>query len=119
MKPTGVLYRLLAGALIAAAAGCGHATQITPANRRVMRGLQTAVSSRKVEWLDTTVKLIEEQRTNGEMSDEEYAAFESIVKQARDGNWDAAQRAAFALSDGQKPTEEDLQRLEERKPLEP
>ncbi len=119
MQPRGALRKLLAAALIFAAAGCGQATQIAPANRRVMRSLQTAVSSKKGEWLDATVKLIDEQRSKGEMSDEEYEAFESIVKKARNGNWDDAQRAAFALSDGQKPTEEDLQRLEERKPPEP
>ncbi len=96
--------------LLLALSGCGRVTQIEPANRRVMLGLQTAVSSRKIEWLDATEKLIDERLASGELSDEEYAAFEPIIEKARAGDWDGAQKAAFALSEGQTPTPEDLEK---------
>ncbi|MBI3862142.1 MAG: hypothetical protein HY290_09635 [Planctomycetia bacterium] len=97
--------------LLMLAAGCGRVTQIDAPNRRIMQGLQTAVSSKKLEWLEASVKLMEEQRTKGEMSDKEYAAFKSIVDKARLGKWDAAQKEAFALTEGQKPTDEDLEQI--------
>ena len=105
--------RALMVAVVFLAAGCG-VQQIAPANRRVMQGLQTAVSSRKVEWLDATVKLIDEQRSQGKLSDAEYAALEPIISKARAGNWDAAQRDVFALVEGQKATAEDLQKIQPR-----
>ena len=97
--------------LLVAAAGCGPVQQIAPANRRIMQSLQTAVSSGKVEWLDATVKLMDEQRSRGELSDGELAAFQSIIDKARHGDWAAAQREAFALSEGQRATKEDLERI--------
>ena len=91
--------------------GCGRVPQFAPANRRVIHGLQTAVSSKKVEWLNETVRLIEEKYSAGEMSDEEHDALQRIVDKARSGDWDGAQKDAFALSEGQKPTAEDLEKI--------
>jgi hypothetical protein len=94
--------------------GCGRVQQIDPSNRRLMQGLQTAVSSRKTEWLDATVQLIEDRFASGELSDEEYAAVEPIIEKARAGDWSGAQKDAFALTEGQKPTAEDLQKIKPR-----
>ncbi len=91
--------------------GCGRVTQIDPDNRRVMQALQTAVSSRNMEWLEATVKLIDEKRAADEMSDDEYTAFEPIIARARAGDWDGAQKGAFALSEGQMPTPEDIEKI--------
>ena len=108
-----MLRRALLTGLVLTAVGCG-VQQIAPANRRAMGALQTAVSSKKVDWLDATVELIEEQHSNGEMSDAEYAAFEPIIEKARAGDWPGAQKDAFALADGQKPTAEDLENIKPR-----
>ena len=102
-------WTLLIG-LVFIALGCGRVQQIAPANRRVMQGLQTAVSSKKSDWLEATVKLIDEQRSKGEMSDAEYAALTPIIDKARRGDWTGAQKDAFTLSEGQQPTPEDLAR---------
>ena len=90
--------------------GCG-VQQIDPANRRFMLQLQSVTSSKKTEWLDEAVKQIEEQRSKGELSDEEYAAFQPIIEKARKGDWAGAQRDAFALTEGQQPTAEDLEKI--------
>jgi hypothetical protein len=91
--------------------GCGRAPQIAPVNRRAMQGLQTAVSSRKVEWLDATVNLIEEKYSAGEMEDDEYEVFQKIVAKALSGDWSGAQHDAFALAESQQPTADDLEKI--------
>jgi hypothetical protein len=91
--------------------GCGRTPQIAPVNRRAMLGLQTAVSSQKADWLDATVKLIEETYLEGQMEDEEYDVFQKIVERARTGDWSGAQRDAFALVEAQRPTADDLEKI--------
>jgi hypothetical protein len=106
---------LIACSLALAWAGCG-ATQVSPANRRLLEALQTAVSAKNTAWLDGVEKLVADNRTKGELSDAEFSALDAIIRQAKAGNWDSAQTAVFALSDGQRPTAEDLERVRERKP---
>lgn len=98
------------------ATGCGGAAQMKPENRRALLGLQTAVSSQKGDWLDAAVKLIEERRSKGDLTDSEYAAVQPIIEKARKGDWAGAQHDAFALSEAQKPTAEDLQRIKPQAP---
>jgi hypothetical protein len=97
---------------IAVAAGCGHEPQVAPSNRRLIESLRTAVSARKIEWLETNSKLVEERRQAGELSDQEYAAFSSIVARARAGDWKGAQSEAINLANAQRPTEQDLKNLQ-------
>ena len=85
--------------------------QIAPANRNILRGLVTAVSSKKTEWLDEAVKLIEDQHSKKEMSDNEYQTLMNIVNKAKSGDWSTAQKEAFALLDGQKATPEELNKI--------
>lgn len=91
-------------------AGCG-VQQVSPENRTLVLQLQSSVSSKKPDWLDATVKLIEARKAEGKLSDAEYAALRPIIEKARAGDWTTAQREAFALSEGQKPTAEDLERI--------
>jgi hypothetical protein len=105
-----MLRRTLIFGILFLAVGCG-VQQIEPANRRFVQQLMSATSSKKTEWLDETVKQIEKQRSQGELSDEEYAALAPIIKKARQGDWPGAQRDAFALSEGQQPTAEDLEKI--------
>ena len=105
-----MLRRTFTLGLLFLAVGCG-VQQIAPANRRFMLQLQSVTSSKKTEWLDEAAKQIEEQRSKGELSDEEYAAFLPIIEKARQGDWPGAQRDAFALTAGQQPTAEDLEKI--------
>src|SRR5262245_1217893 len=91
--------------------GCGRPPQMAPENRRIMQGLQTAVSSRKVEWLEEVVKLMEAKHSAGDMSEDEYKALQKIVEKARAGDWAGAQRDAFALTEAQRPTAVDLEKI--------
>jgi hypothetical protein len=90
--------------------GCGQAT-IQPSNLRLTASLRTALSTKNQQWLEQNVEAIEARRALGEMNDEEYAAFQAIVDQAKAGEWEAAEHAAVRLQKAQRPTTEQLERL--------
>ena len=95
--------------------GCGRAPQLSPQNRRLLAALQTAVSAQKTDWLEATHNQIAEKRGRAEISDEEYAALSAIIEKARAGDWKQAQADVFALSEGQRPTPEEVDRLKQPK----
>jgi len=96
-------------------AGCG-ATQFSPANRHLLEALQTAVSAKNDQWLEAAAKQVEEQRSKRQMSESEHKALASIIDLAKSGKWDAAQSHIFTLSEGQRPTAEDVARVQKRAP---
>ncbi len=101
-----------------AACGCSRAPQMAPGNQRLIQSLHTAVSSHRSDWLETNAKLVEERRSASQMSDEEYAAFESIIADARTGNWSRALSNVKALAKAQRRTPEEVAKLksEPRRP---
>lgn len=110
---------LCACALIACLllAGCGGPPQVAPTNRRLIDGLRTATSSEQLQWVEESAKQVEEGKRNGTVSDQEYEEFASIIKLAKSGKWDEAEAAAIRLGKAQKPTAEELERLNsKRKP---
>jgi hypothetical protein len=90
--------------------GCGP-PQVAPQNLRLTASLRTALSARNAEWLEQNVRAIEERRSAGAMGDDEYAAFQSIVSQAKAGQWQEAERATVRLQQAQRPTQEQIDRL--------
>ena len=108
---TGFCILFLAGLI----GGCSRAPQLSTPNRKILEALQTAVSSKNTEWLDATVKLVEEKRQQKEMSDAEFASIDRIIQKARSGDWKSAQVDSFALSGGQRATSDDLAMLKQRK----
>jgi hypothetical protein len=90
--------------------GCGQA-KIQPDNLKLTISLRTALSTQNSEWLDQNIAAIETRRTAGEMGDEEYAAFQAIIAQAKAGEWQAAERAAVKLQKAQRPSQEQIDRL--------
>ena len=96
-------------------AGCG-ATQVNPENRRLLEALQTAVSAENSEWLAAVSKQMAEQKSAGQLSEAEFQAFEGVIQQAQAGDWKSAQADVLAIGDGQRPTADDVSRLQQRKP---
>ena len=84
-------------------------------NRKVLEALQTAVSSKKPEWLEAVSTQVAQKHEDGDVSDAEFNAIRTIVKKAESGDWKGAQLASFALSEGQRPTAEDKELLKDRK----
>jgi hypothetical protein len=108
-------WHVLACALIAAVmAGCGGPPQVAPANRRLIDGLRTATSSAQPEWVEESAKQLEEAKSKGTVSDQEYAEFEAIIGMARAGKWKEAEAEAIRLGKAQKPTAEEIERLKSR-----
>jgi len=94
--------------------GCGR-TQVAAPNRRLLAALQTAVSAKNTEWLEATSKQMTEKKASGEVSASEFNVMNAIVKKAHSGDWKGAQKDVFALSEGQRPTSEDIAKVRERK----
>lgn len=95
--------------------GWGTAPQISSSNRKILEALQTAVSSKKLEWLEIVTKQVTEKYDEGDVSDEEFNAIDAIVQKAESGDWKAAQLASFSLSEVQRPTAEDIEMLRDRR----
>ena len=83
-------------------------------NRKVLEALQTAVSSKKSEWLEAVATQVAEKHEEGDISDNEFNAIDAIIKKAKSGDWKSAQKDSFALSEGQRPTSEDLSMVKDR-----
>ncbi len=98
----------LAGVLFFA--GCGQA-KVQPDNLELTVTLRTALSTQNNEWLALNIAAIEERRAAGQMNDEEYAAFQSIIATAKAGDWQSAEKAAVKLQKAQRPTPEQVDRL--------
>jgi hypothetical protein len=95
-------------------AGCGR-PQVGANNYRLIESLRTAVSARRGDWLDENVKLIFQRHASGEMNDEPFAAFESIVALARGGDWAEAETEVIRLAKAQQPSRAELELLKSNK----
>ncbi|HVA49048.1 MAG TPA: hypothetical protein VNH11_21985 [Pirellulales bacterium] len=103
---------VIACALVALViAGCSRPPQVAPANRNLISGLRTAVSSQQSQWLDESAKQLEEGKSKGTISEQEYAEFAGIIKLARDGKWKEAEAETIRLGQAQKPTAEEIERV--------
>jgi hypothetical protein len=96
--------------MIVSVAGCGP-PRVAPQNLRLTASLRTALSARSTDWLAQNVSAIDERRASGQMSDDEYAAFQSIIAQAKAGQWEAAERETVRLQAAQRPTQEQIDGL--------
>ncbi len=100
---------------LAVAAGCGP-PQVGPGNYKLVAGLRTAISARRIDWLETTAKLASERHAAGELNDEQFAALESIIAQGRQGHWEQAESEVVRLSKAQRPTAEEIEQLKVKPP---
>jgi hypothetical protein len=107
-------FRLWCALSVLLLTGCGS-TQLSAPNRHLLAALQTAISAKNTEWLGGVEKQVAEQRAKGAMSEAEFKAIDSILREAKAGQWETAQSRVFALSEAQRPTAEDLARVRERK----
>jgi hypothetical protein len=97
---------LLAGALIGCAlgvGGCSKPPQIPADSRALIGSLRTAVSAKRKDWLEENAKLVEAKHSQNKLSDEQYEELKSIIVQARDGQWTAAESEAVRLAAAQQP----------------
>jgi hypothetical protein len=104
---------LLLMMLMVLLAGCGT-TQLSPPGRRLLEAVQTAVSARNSQWLEAAAQQVDTQHDTGPVPQADYQALQAIIAAARAGDWEGAQKRTFALSEGQRPSAEDLARARQR-----
>lgn len=98
----------VASLLLAALTGCGYPA-VQPGNLRLTSSLRTALSARNEGWLKINEDQINDLHQRGEMRDDEHEAFRAIIEQARQGDWQGAERAALGLQRAQRPTAEQIE----------
>ena len=94
--------------------GCGQTLQISPQHRKLLAALQTAVSAKNTQWLDSVASDLKTRRDEDQITDREFSAIQSIIDLAKSGDWSRAQQNSFKLSEGQRPSADDLAALKER-----
>ncbi|MBI3837997.1 MAG: hypothetical protein HY288_08700 [Planctomycetia bacterium] len=94
--------------------GCGR-PQVGANNYRLIESLRTALSARRIDWLEENAKLISQRHSSGEMNDEQFSAFESILALARGDNWAEAEIEAIRLAKAQQPSPAELERMKSNK----
>ncbi len=108
---------LILGTLIAltfTTIGCNRPPQVNRDHRELVLRLATATSAQNAEWLEMASEEVESLRAAGELTEAEDRSFSSIIDIARAGDWEKARKAAYALRDAQRPTEEDLAIVKKR-----
>lgn len=101
--------------ILSAILGCGK-PQAAPQNRELISSLRTAVNTRNTEWLEKNVKVLEERRVAGQVSDAEYQEFQAIIAKARAGKWEEAERETITFQKAQRPTREEIERVTKHRP---
>jgi hypothetical protein len=81
--------------------GCAKPPQMPADSRNLIGSLRTAVSAQRKDWLVENAKLVDKKRSEKKLTDEQYAEFESIISDARNGDWPAAEKEAIRLEQAQ------------------
>ena len=111
----GVAAWLATVSIAVAMVGCGR-PQAAPQNQQLITTFRTAVSARKPDWLEANIKVLEERRAAGQVSDEEYETFQAIIQKAQAGQWEKAEKEAIAFQKAQRPTAEQIERVKKHRP---
>lgn len=83
------------------AVGCGRPPAVEHHNLSLVSSLRTAVSARNATWLTGVERAVEARFSDGRMSAEERAHFQQLIQLARQGEWEAADRASFEFEQAQ------------------
>ena len=94
--------------------GCGRGPQFSPANRTVLRALQTAVTSSNTDWLAAVETQTEQKFGDKSLSNTEYQAVQTILKTAKAGDWKRAKKEVITLVDSQRATSAELSASRDR-----
>ena len=100
-SPRRTRLRSLAVLALLTLAGCTRYPQVDFENLEYVAAIRTACSAQNPEWLAQTAAAIEKARTDGTMSDDEYAACRAIIAQAEAGDWKAAEMECFRFQQDQ------------------
>lgn len=111
-----IAVTMLIGLPLLLSTGCYRPPQVAPDNIELITSLRTAISTRKLEWLDDNVREIGQRHAAGELSDTELQAFQELIEMARAGHWEDAEKRIVKFQRRQRPTQEQIDRLPKPKP---
>ena len=94
--------RALAVVALSVCVGCSSATQFGADNYRLLASLHTAVSAKRIDWLDDVAKNIAERHAAGQLGEEQRAELDAIIAKARAGEWESAKDDVVHLQKGQR-----------------
>lgn len=91
------------GAIVVALAtlGCGGYGKVSPAAYEYAKALYSISNRRATDRLDGVERKLAAARDKQELTEQEYAWFETIVADARGGQWDAACAACRRMMEDQ------------------
>lgn len=96
---------LLVGLILAVAlgslAGCSRPPAVEFENLHLIASLRTACSAKNVEWLDGVARAVEKRHADGRMSASERDHFTRLIEQAREGDWESAEKACLKFEKAQ------------------
>lgn len=99
-KKLSAVYRLLALGLTLTVVGCGYG-EVSPAAYQYAKAIYSAASRRATEHLDTVEASLDEALASGELSPQEAGWLRGMIEDARQGEWEAAQKRARRLMEDQ------------------
>lgn len=87
--------------VLALLTGCGRPPAVEQSNLPLIVSLRTALSARNAEWLQGVERAVGERRAARQMSEVTAEHFEQLIQSARDGHWEAAERACLDFEKAQ------------------
>lgn len=70
---------------------------VSTANLKYIQLVRTACSSRRIDYVDGVRRSLENQKQQQQLSEVEWRHFDQILRDASEGKWERAERAASAL----------------------
>jgi hypothetical protein len=96
-----VKTRLLGSAVLGIAvlaSGCdGRPIPILRDNRRVLDAILTAITLKNARLLEEDAELAKTRLAAGQLTADEYAGMEAVIRKARAGDWAGAEREGYAF----------------------
>ncbi len=95
------LFKVLACSLLCLSVGCSDYQGISPTAYQYAKALYNVTNRRRSEKLDQVSNLIATSQQDGQITGQEAEWLESIIEDARDGEWHTAQQVARQMMSDQ------------------
>jgi hypothetical protein len=95
------LLKVLACSLLCLSVGCSDYQGISPTAYQYAKALYNVTNRRRSEKLDQVSDLIAVSKQEGQITEQEVEWLERIIEDARDGDWQTAQKMARRMMSDQ------------------
>ncbi|MDG2409985.1 MAG: hypothetical protein P8M53_13330 [Pirellulales bacterium] len=95
------LFKVLTYSLLCLSVGCSDYQGISPTAYQYAKALYNVTNRKRSEKLDQVSDLIAVSRQDGQITEQEVEWLERIIEDARDGDWQTAQKTARQMMSDQ------------------